>query len=64
MTRGRLDQRPAAAQMAVRVVDRLEAVEVEEQQRQRPAAARGALGFPPQHLVQVARVVEAASGRR
>ena len=54
----RLDQRAAAVQVAVRVVDRLEPVEVDEQQRQRPAAARGALGFPAQHLRQVARVVE------
>ena len=42
----------------------LEAVEIDEQQRQRPAAARGALGLAAQHLVQVARVVQAASGRR
>ena len=55
---GGLDQRPAAVEMAVRVVDRLEPVQVDEQQRQRPAAARGALGFPAQHLRQVARVVE------
>ena len=58
ITRGRLDQRAAAGQVAVRVVDRLEPVEIDEQQRQRPAAARGALGFPAQHLVQVARVVQ------
>ena len=38
--RGRLDERLAARQVAVAVVDLLEAVEVEEQQRQRPAAAR------------------------
>ena len=36
----------------------LEAVEVDEQQRQRTAAARGALGFPAQDLRQIARVVE------
>ena len=36
----RLDQRLAAGEVAVGVVDLLEAVEVEEQQRQRPAAAR------------------------
>ena len=53
-----LDQRPAAVEVAVRVVDRLEPVEIDEQQRQRPAAARGALGFTAQHLRQVARVVE------
>ena len=41
-----------------RVVDRLEAVEVDEQQRQRPAASRRALGFAAQHLRQVARVVQ------
>ena len=52
------DQGPAAGQVAVRVVDALEPVEVEEQQRQRTARTRGALGFPPQHLVQVAGVVE------
>ena len=40
------------------IVDRLEAVEIDEQQRQRPPAARRALGFPPQHLVQIARVVQ------
>ena len=62
--RGRLDQRPAAGQVSVRVVDRLEAVEIDKQQRQRPAAAGRALGFPPQDAIQIARVVEAASGRR
>ena len=53
-----LDQRRAAGQMPVRVVDPLEPVEIDEQQRQRPAAARGALGFPAQHLRQIPRVVE------
>ena len=37
---------------------RLEPVEVQEQQRQRTARARRALGFPSQHLVQVPGVVE------
>ena len=37
---GRLDERAAAVQVIVGVVDALEAVEVEEEQRQRPAAAR------------------------
>ena len=55
---GGLDQRPAAGQVAVRVVDALEAVEVDEQQRQRPAAARRPLGLATQHLVQIARVVQ------
>ena len=43
---GGLDERLAARQVAVRVVDLLEAVEVEEQQRQRPAAARRRAWFP------------------
>ena len=37
---GRLDERSAAVQVIVGVVDVLEAVEVEEEHRQRPAAAR------------------------
>ena len=45
-------------QVAVGVVDRFEPVQVDEQQRERPAAAHRALGFPAQRLVQVARVVE------
>ena len=52
----RLDERLAARQVAVGVVDRLEAVQVEEQHRQRPLAAHGALGLLPQHLVEVARI--------
>ena len=52
------DQRLAARQVPVAVVDLLEAVEVEEQQRQRAAAAHRALGFAAQHQVQVARVVQ------
>ena len=55
---GRLDQRLAAREVAVAVVDLLEAVQVEEQQRQRPSAARRALGLAPQHQVEVARVVQ------
>ena len=42
----------------MRVVDRLETVEVDEQQRQRPAAARRTLGLAPQDLIEVARVVQ------
>ena len=55
---GRFDQRAAPEQMAVRVVDRLEPVEIDEQQRQRPAAARRALGLAAQHLREIARVVQ------
>ena len=51
-----LHERLAARQMAVVVVDLLEAVEVEEQHRQRTAAAHRALGLAPQHLVEVARI--------
>ena len=40
---GRLDERPAAQQVAVGVVDPLEPVQIDEEQRQRPAAAHGAL---------------------
>ena len=43
--RRRFDQRAAAEQMPVGVVDALEPVEIDEQQRQRPAAARRPLGF-------------------
>ena len=50
--------------MTVCVVDLLETVEVEEQQRQRPAAARRALRFATQDEIQIARVVQAASDRR
>ena len=55
---GRFDERPAAEQVAVGVVDALEAVQIDEQQRQRPAAAHRALGLLAQDLVQVPRVVE------
>ncbi len=58
ITRAGLDQRLAARQVAVAVVDLLEAVQIQEQQRQRPAVARGALGLTPQRLVEVARVVQ------
>src|SRR5882762_7944331 len=51
--RRRLHERAAAEQVPVRVVDGLEPVEVDEQQRQRAAAARGALGFLPQDQVQI-----------
>ena len=53
-----LDERLAACQVAVAVVDLLEAVQVEKQHRQRPAAAHRALGFAAQHQVQVAGVGE------
>ena len=39
------DQRAAAAEVAMGVVDRLEAVEVDEQQRQRTAVSRCPLCF-------------------
>src|SRR4029078_4125763 len=48
----------AAIEVAVRVVDRLEPVEIDEQQRQRPSAARRPLGLAPHHLRQVPRVVQ------
>ena len=51
---GRLHKRTAAEQMPVRVVDTLESVQIDEQQRQRSAAARRPFGFPAQHQVQVA----------
>ena len=59
MTAAASDERAASAQVPISVVHRLEPVEVQEQQRQRTAAARRALRFAVQHLVQVARVVEA-----
>ena len=55
---GRLDEGAAAEQVAVGVVDLLEAVQVDEEQRQRPAAAHRALGFLAKRVVQVPRVVE------
>ena len=56
--RGRLDQCAAAGQMPMRVVDRLEAVQVDKEQRERPSAARRALGFATQDLIQIPRVVQ------
>ena len=53
-----LAQRAAAAQVAVLVVDRLEAVEVHEQQRQRAAVAVDELQLALERLVEVAEVVE------
>ena len=53
-----LAQRAAAAQVAVGVVDRLEAVEVDEQQRQRAAVAVDQLQLAVERLVEVAEVVE------
>src|SRR5215471_2933402 len=54
----RFDQRAAAEKVAVRVVDPLESVQVDEEERQRPSASGRALGFPPQYLREVARVVQ------
>ena len=54
----RLDERPAAEEMPVGVVDLLEPIEVDEQQRQRLAGAHGPFAFPPEHLGQIPRVVE------
>src|SRR5690606_34427739 len=53
-----LHQRAAASHVSVRVVDVLEAVEVEEEQRHRLAAPKRTLDFAPQRLVQVPRIVE------
>src|SRR5438093_1724567 len=44
--------------MTVFVVDLLEAVEVDEQQRQGPAAARGAFRFATQDEVEIPRVIQ------
>ena len=52
------DQRPAPIEMAVIVVDRLEAIEVDEQQRQRPAVSRCALRLASQDLREIPRVVQ------
>src|SRR5262245_13832532 len=49
---------PAAILMPVVVVDALETVKIDEEQRQRPAATRGTLGFLMQHKIQIARVVQ------
>src|SRR6476660_1269007 len=56
--RRRFYQRPAAEEMPVGVVDRLEPVEIDEEQGKRTAAARRALGFAAEHLVQKPGVVE------
>ena len=53
-----LAQRAAAPQVAVLVVDRLEAVEVDEQQRQRRAVAVDELQLAVERLVEVPEVVE------
>jgi hypothetical protein len=44
--------------MPVAVVDRFEAIEIDEQQRQRPPAPRSPLGFAPQHLREISRIVK------
>src|SRR2546426_9871899 len=54
-----LRQRPAPRQMAVGVVDRLETVEVEEDDRDRLPVALRPLDLPSEKRVQIARVVEA-----
>ncbi|MEZ5283409.1 MAG: hypothetical protein R2712_01105 [Vicinamibacterales bacterium] len=48
-----LDEGAAAGQVAVGVVDGLEPVQVQEEQRERPARARCALGFPSQDVIQI-----------
>src|SRR5215471_15130933 len=52
--RSRFHKCTAADQVSVRVVDTLESVQIDEQQRERAAATRRTLGLPPQHLIQVA----------
>src|SRR5262249_59487566 len=56
---GEPPQRPRADQVAVVVVDELEAIDVEEQQRQRRAVALSAAGLVDVRRVQVARIVDA-----
>src|SRR5437762_1912117 len=51
-----LDKCLAASKMTVLVVDRFEAVQVEEDHRQRSLAAHRALRFLTKYLVEVARV--------
>ncbi len=55
---GRLDEGAAAEQVAVGIVDSLETVEIDEEQRQRPAAAHRALRFLAKGVVEVPRVEE------
>jgi hypothetical protein len=55
---GRFDERAAPEQVAVRVVDLLETVQVDEQQRQGTPASRCPLGLATQHLREIARVVQ------
>src|SRR5215831_8300939 len=54
---GRLDQRAAARQMPVCIVDRFEAVEINEQQRKRTSAPRRAFCFSTENLIEVPRIV-------
>src|SRR5688500_10868842 len=54
----RLDERRAPGGGAVRVGDRLEPVQIDEEQRQGPAASRRALGLATEHLREISRVVE------
>src|SRR6478735_774613 len=55
---GGLHEGAAAKQMPMGIVDGLEAVQVDEQQRKRTATARSALGFATEYLVEVTRIVE------
>src|SRR3546814_8458856 len=52
-------QRQIADRVAIAVVDLLEVVDVQDQQRQRLLAVAGVLHQPPQVTVQVAPVVQA-----
>src|SRR5262249_56114928 len=56
---GEPPQRPRADQVAVVVVDELEAIDVEEQQRQRRAVALGAADLVVDRPEQVAPLVDA-----
>src|SRR5262245_18524247 len=52
------DRCPAAGEVPVRIVDRFEAIQIDEEQRKWSSAASGALGFTAEDLIQVARIVE------
>lgn len=53
-----LQERPATVEMAVKVVDLLELIEIDEQPRQRLVRAHGPFGFLPEYLGQTPRVLE------
>ena len=57
-----LAQHVVAGEVAVLVVDRLEVIDVEHQQRQRPAVARAARDLALEELEEVALVVGAGQG--